>query len=53
MASGELSLATIAHANGTVTGEISEAAGTASGIQVFTRDGRHIAGSALDSSSQA
>ena len=53
MASGEFASATLSHASGSINGEITAPATTASNIQVFTRDGRHIAGSTLDAGTQA
>ena len=52
-ASGEFASATLSHASGPINGEITAPATTASNIQVFTRDGRHIAGSVLDAGTQA
>ena len=52
-ASGEFASASLSHASGTINGEITAPATTASNIQVFTRDGRHIAGSAIDAGTQA
>lgn len=53
LASGEFFWPRISHANGTAEAEVSESASTASNLQIFTRDGRHIAGSALSASEQA
>ena len=53
MASGEFASASLSHASGSINGEITAPATTASNIQVFTRDGRHIAGSTLDAGTQA
>ena len=52
-ASGEFASASLSHASGTINSEITAPATTASNIQVFTRDGRHIAGSAIDAGTQA
>ena len=53
MASGEFFLPRVYHNGGFLSGEMSAPATTASDIQVFTRDGRHVAGSTLDSGTQA